>query len=77
MPKSLKPSPRQMQLIDLLIKYSHYPNSLQEVARQMKVSRQAVKNMLYRVRNGYVDRLEYIEWYRKKRRLLNMPGRYM
>lgn len=77
MPKDLKPSPRQMQLIDLLIKYSHYKDSLQHVANHMKISRQAVKNMLYRIRNGYVDRLEYIEWYRKKRRELNMPGRFM
>lgn len=77
MPKDLKPSPRQMQLIDLLIKYSPYKDSLQHVANHMKISRQAVKNMLYRIRNGYVDRLEYIEWYRKKRRELNMPGRFM
>lgn len=77
MPKDFKPTPRQIQLIDLLIKYKKHSDPMQDVANKMKVSKQAVKNMLYRIRNGYVDRLEYIEWYRKKRRELNIPGRYM
>lgn len=77
MPKDFKPTARQEQLIKLLIKYKKYKDPLQDVADKMKISKQAVKNMLYRIRNGYVDRLEYIEWYRKSRKELNTPGRYM
>jgi len=64
-------------MINLLIKYKKYKNPLQEVADGMKISKQAVKNMLYRIREGYVSRMKYVDWYREKRQELNTPGKFM
>lgn len=77
MPKYLEPSNRQRELVDLLIKCKKHRDPLQDIADGMVISKQAVKNMLYRVRQSYVSHMKFIEWYRKKRRELNMPGRFL
>ena len=74
---NLKPSIRQMQLVDSLVKHINNKYALAGVARDLKISRQAVYVQLYRLREGYNDRLEFVEWYRKKRKELAKPGRYL
>ncbi len=74
----VKFNPRERQLVKLLIKYKRYRRGLLSlVAKDMHISEQSVKNMLLRLRWRYVEAMDFIDEYRKLRRELATPGRYL
>jgi hypothetical protein len=68
---------RERQLVRLIIKYKDYKATLKMVANDMYITEQAVKNMLYRLRQRYLEAMNFIDNYRKLRRNLAVPGRYL
>jgi hypothetical protein len=74
---SLDPSIQQKKLVESLIDHRNSKSPIRKVAEDLHVTPGSVNQKLYRLREAYNKHLAWVDWYRKNKKLLAKPGRYL